>query len=174
MGTTSSERPDVYTPIQVPASPDDHLGARIINGTVVLLAGWLLISPLMAGYAATDASNDVALAQIGAGAVIGATALPRVREPAGHPWLTACTAIAALLLLVFPWLTGVGANDEPPGLPPGVEDNGYAPFASANVVTTSSCVLVLTALALFAAAGQSGRATGRRSSSVASPMSDER
>ena len=172
MGTTSSDQPGAYTAIQVPASPDDHLGARIINGTVVLLAGWLLISPLLAGYEATDASNDIALAQIGAGAVIGATALPRVREPAGHVWLTACTAIAALLLLVFPWLTGVGVNDEPPGLPPGVEDNGYAPFASANVVITSSCVLVLTALA-FAAAGKSRRATGRRSSS-ADPISDER
>lgn len=163
MPTTSSRTRGDYTRVQVPPPARDHVRAQILNGIVVLLAGWLLVSPLTAGYGGTDASNDVALAQIGAGVVIAATALPRVREPSGHPWLVACTALAAFSLLVFPWLTGAAVNNEPPGLPPGIEDNGYAPFASANAAIASGVVLALTALA-WAAAGPSRRTRRSRGS----------
>lgn len=158
MQSTSSNAAVDYTPVQVPPSRGEHVAARILNGIVVLLAGWLLVSPMtgVGGYSATDASNDVALAQIGAGVVIAVTALPRVREPARRLWLVLGTVSAALYLVVFPWLTGVAVNDEPPGLPAGVEDNGYAPFASANAMITGGIVLALTALA-WAAAGPSRR-----------------
>ena len=158
MRTASRSDPGISRTVQDPPPPNDDLAAQIINGIVVLLALWLLVSPLVAGYGGTDASNDVALAQIGAGLIIAITTLPRIREPARHRWLMACTAAAALLLIAFPWLTGTAVNDEPPGLPPGLADNGYAPFASVNAVITGGCVLALTLLA-WAAAGPSHRTT---------------
>lgn len=159
MHSTSTHAAVDYDSVQV-SRAREPVAAQILNGIVMLLAGWLLVSPMtgIGGYSATDASNDVALAQIGAGVLIAGTTLPRVREPAGHLWLLAGTAAGAVFLLLFPWLTGAAVNDEPPGLPAGVEDNGYAPFASANAMITSGVVLALTALA-WAAAGPSRRRT---------------
>ncbi len=155
--------------------PAGAVRAGALNVVVLLLAGWILISPFFLPYANTDAANDAHLLHIGVGVVIGAIAVARIRQAGPHPRLALVVVAAALVLLAGPWLLGYGVDGwlgrPTDGPPPGPADNGYAPLAAVNSVVSAVAVILITALAEVVAAPRSQTRVVTLSSSAFSSRS---